>query len=298
MKRFIKYIGLLVIGVLILVNLISAFSLYMLRQGSFYKPTFLMNKVKTNAFDYVVLGASTGLTTLDTKIIDSISGKNGINLAIDDTGLSNHYLMLKHFIASGKTTKYCVVVPVVDAIDNVINYQGDNDYRFLMYVQKDYVSDYYNNLLPKRGFNVLKNSKWMPFLGVSYYNSELFFPSLVSIMNPNKRNRFDEKGNYTYPTSSLALGIIDKKEKYIGFKNAYLNKIEDLCYANNVKVIYYLTPDRTRTVVHDKINQAIVNHSNIFENNLYFYDDIHVNKLGNRKASELFAIELKAMTEK
>ncbi len=288
MIRFIKYIAFLVVGVFFLANLISASSLFMLRQGAFYKPAFLVNTVKSKTFDYIVLGASTGLTTLNTKIIDSISDLKGLNLAIDDTGISNHYLMLQHFLAEGNKTEYCILVPGLAGVDNLRNSIGDNDYRFLMYVNRPYVSNYFKTLNPKSNLNVLYHSKWLPFLGVSYYNAELFFPSLVSALNPEKRNRFDNRGNYTYPIQHSKLQSRHKTMQHLGFNNPYLNKIEDLCRENQIKLIYYFPPNRIKTLTFETITENVINHSNSLESDLYFYDDIHVNKLGNKEVSQLF----------
>ena len=289
MKRFIKYIVFLVIGILLLAHIISASSLYMMRQGSFYKPAFLVNTISAETFDYIVLGASTGLTTLNTKIIDSISDLKGLNLSIDDTGISNHYLMLQHFLAEGKKTSYCILVPGLGGIDDLKNSIGDNDYRFLMYVNRPYVPDYYKALPSKSTINVLYYSKWLPFLGLSYYNVELLFPSLISAIKPDKRNRFDDCGNYTYPILHSKLEPRHKTIQHIKFYNPYLKKIEDLCRAHHIKLIYYFPPNRIKSLTFETTPENVINHSNSLENDLYFYDDIHVNNLGNIEASLLFA---------
>ena len=67
-----------------------------------YKNQFVKNGVKETEFDYVVLGSSTGLTTLDTKLIDEKMYTSGLNISMDDTSLSSHYLMLQYFLSLGK----------------------------------------------------------------------------------------------------------------------------------------------------------------------------------------------------
>ena len=105
MKKFIFKI--LVFGILfmVLANFLSYLVLFQLKKSNFYKPQFLANGVFQKNFDYVVLGSSTGLTTLDTKIIDSITGKKGLNISLDDSSLSSHYLMLQHFYKLDKKNK-------------------------------------------------------------------------------------------------------------------------------------------------------------------------------------------------
>lgn len=130
MKSFFKKIGGMCLVFVGLATVLSSASLWSLRQSSFYKPSFLVNQVKENAFDYIILGASTGLTTLNTKVIDSIAHTNGVNLSMDDTALSSQYLMLQHFLAQGKTTEFCALVPSTKDYEVTTNQLSGNDYRF------------------------------------------------------------------------------------------------------------------------------------------------------------------------
>ena len=113
MKAFLKCIGVIILMAFIATWVMSYGSLYVLRRSSFYKPSFLVNGLDENKLDYIVIGASTGLTTLNTVQIDSITGLTGINLSMDDTGIASHYLMLEHFLNEGKTTEICVLAPTI-----------------------------------------------------------------------------------------------------------------------------------------------------------------------------------------
>jgi hypothetical protein len=291
MKLFFKYIVGFLVLVFLMANIISAGSLYVLSKSDFYKPSFLVNSVDETKFDYIILGASTGLTTLNTGVIDSITGLKGINLAIDDTGMANHYLMLQHFLAEGKQTNICVLVSSIEGYNENQEYIGDNDYRFLPFIKRPYVQDYFSSLKPKSTINTLKQSKWMPFLGVSYYNTELFFPSLLAAVKPANRNRFDSHGNYAYPNRKVKFDNIKKKSFKINFSSNYLKKLQKLCNANNIKLVYYFSPLRTKSLLFNQDIKNSINHSNIFKDDTYFYDDIHVNVKGNKKASLLFSID-------
>lgn len=291
MKRFLKYFFGFIILVFLVANLISAGSLYSLSKSDFYKPSYLVNSIEQVQFDYIIIGASTGLTTLNTSIIDSITGLNGINLSIDDTGMANHYLMLQHFLAEGKKTKSCVLVASVEGYNENQEYIGDNDYRFLPFIKRSYVQDYFSSLKPKSSINTLKQSEWMPFLGVSYYNIELFFPSIFAIIKPTKRNRFDNHGNYFYPNRKFEFTNKNKANVELNFSSNYLNKIQKLCHENNIELIYYFSPLRTKSLLFNTDLKNTINHSNIFKDDTYFYDDIHVNKKGNKEASLLFSID-------
>ncbi|WP_136480583.1 hypothetical protein [Cognatitamlana onchidii] len=292
MKQFLKYLLGFFALLFLVVNLISFGSLYSLNKSDFYKPCYLVNSIDEVEYDYVIIGASTGLTTLNTTIIDSITGMNGFNLSIDDTGMANHYLMLKHFLAEGKKTASCILVASAEEYGKNQEFIGDNDYRFLPFIKRSYVQNYFSSLKPKSAINVLKWSEWMPFLGVSYYNIELFFPSLIATVKPSKRNRFDSKGNYAYPNRKLNNDTKKPKTNIrVSFKSDYLNKLKELCHDHNIELIYYFSPLRTKSLSFDDEFIKSIDHSNIFKDDTYFYDDIHVNTYGNKKASLLFAYE-------
>ncbi|WCO02536.1 hypothetical protein [Psychroserpens ponticola] len=292
MSIFLKKIGILIISTFVIANLLSYISLWTLRQSSFYKPSFLVNAVSETNFDYIVLGASTGLTTLDTQVIDSLSGKKGINLAIDDTSISSQYLMLEHFLALGKTTKICVIAPSFTSFDTQIQSLNANDYRFLPYVDRSYVSDYFQSFSSVNA-KLLSGSKYFPMLGVSYYNSEVFYPSLLSVFQPNRHNRFDTNGNYTYPVQDLMSGHIKNRQSIkLNFKNGALKKIQELCDRNNIELICYISPIKNIEIVSNTSDYEIINHSDVLIKTDYFFDNVHVNSLGRQVISERFANDL------
>ena len=68
MALFLRKLGVLVLSIVCLATLISFVGLWSLRQSNFYKPSFLANSVEQDQFDYFILGASNGLTTLNKLI--------------------------------------------------------------------------------------------------------------------------------------------------------------------------------------------------------------------------------------
>ncbi|WP_299123530.1 hypothetical protein [uncultured Winogradskyella sp.] len=295
MLLFIKKAGFILLVFISISTIISFGSLWSLRQSSFYKPSFLVNNVLEKEFDYIILGASTGLTTLNTRVIDSVLHTNGLNLSMDDTALSSQHLMLEHFLAQGKIVKFCVVAPSINDYDVKSNVLSGNDYRFLPYINTSYVSNHYNRY-SSQSAKLLYGSKWLPILGVSYYNTEIFYPSLLALINPKKRNRFDEKGNYGYPNKNAkSRSITEFKELPISFQNIYLEKISDLCKLNNIKLICYFSPINAKKVVTETDDYTILNHSDLLKNTSFFYDDIHVNYKGRQISSEAFANDFKLM---
>ncbi len=297
MKKFIKKIVVLSVICIALATLISYVSLHALKRSAFYKPSYLSQHVDQSQFDYIVIGASTGLTTLNTVLIDSLNQTHGINLAMDDTSLATQYLMLQHFLYEGKSTEYCILAPSVFDFDVTENVMSGNDYRFMMFNHRDYVQSHYN-AFEGRAANTLKLSKWIPALGVSYYNVEILYPGIQAILYPEKRNRFDLNGNYVYPSSTNNDQKIESvKEFEVAFENPWLKKIEALCEAENIKLIYYISPMQGYRVIANSHSNQVINHSDVLQNKKYFYDDIHVDRKGRNIVSELFAERLKKIME-
>jgi len=285
MKKFIFKIIKLSFVAFILINGISYLSLYLLSKSEFYKPSYLVNHFKNHTeFDYIILGSSRGLTTINTNLIDDKLKIKGVNLSIDDTGLPTHSLMLTHFFENGFKTKK-VILTLDKAFFSEANVGvGDNDYRFLPFVTNDYVSTYYSKYENKQ-IKKLSYSKYFPFLGVSYYNLELFFPSLLTVFNSQRHNRFDNNGNYQYPNQILnsSKGVsIDN----VNINNPMLLELRELCLSNNSELIIYIAPIyNTQFNIGTSLDIEVVNHASLLKSADNFYDIIHVNQKGREIAT-------------
>jgi len=296
MKKFLLH-TLVVIGLAFcLANIVAAGSLWALRNSSFYKPSFLANIEAEDELDYIILGASTGLTSLDTKAIDMQVGSTGLNLSMDDTGIASAVLMLKHFLAEGKKAQYVVLAPSLESYNSTEAFLSDNDYRFLMYANRDYVNTYFDSV-PKSNImsKTLAASQVFPILGVSYFNAEIFYPSLFSIAKPDKRNRFDDRGNYTYPTLQNRQKSVSKEAFELNFTNPNLELLLQLCVENNMKLVYYISPIQHKKVFFEQNHVSIIDHSDVIKDEAQFYDKIHINSLGRITTSRIFALTMSHM---
>ncbi len=294
MKKFIFYFLKITLAGIILASLMAEGSYWALRNGNFYKPTFVENSIQEKELDYIILGASTALTGIDSKLLDSLTGMKGYNLAIDDTGLPNNYLMLRHYLAQGKTVKQVILVPTVASLKEKKASLGDNDYRFLMYNKYDYVNYYYKELEQEGDkFPVLSTSKYVPFLGITYFNVELFFPSLVSLVKSSKRNRFDEFGNYTYPDKKFRPEKSKLKTEKVNFKHKYFSKIVQLCKDENIQLSIYFPPIyRTKLIIPEN-SYKIIDFTEKLKNTTDFYDALHINQQGKIKITRALIEELR-----
>ena len=294
MYKFIKKIIIWGSCLLILINIISILCLQSIAHSNFYKPSFV-NELDQKTYDYIVLGSSTGLTTIDTKLLDKLSGLSGLNLSMDDTALPSHFLMLNHFITHEIKTKKIILSITPWDIKNTQLVIGNNDYRFLPFIYNDYVVNHFNEL-SENPINMYSLSYYLPFYGFSYYNTELFPPSLVALMDSKYRNRFDNKGNYVYPNSNFNSNSITKSEYQLEINNPYISKIVKLCEANDIELILYQSP--IFKAEYKKINTEynFVNDIDLLSDSKYFYDRIHVNKKGRELTTQNLAQILKNKT--
>lgn len=286
MKKFILKLTKLTIIVYVLLNVIAYMSLWLLSTSEFYKPSYIANHFQENTqFDHVILGSSRGLTTINTNVIDEELNTKSVNLSIDDTGLPTHMLMLTHFFKQNLKTKKVILTLDKSFFSKNNNECSDNDYRFLPFVFNDYVSDYYHQY-EQTTIKKLYFSKYSPFLGVAYYNLELFFPSLISSFKPNKHNRFDANGNYQYPNSSF----VTTKKGAVGNKiidNPMLLELQRICEKNNARLFIYIAPMfNSELTVSTSLNMELINHTGIIKSSAGFYDNIHVNKYGREIATK------------
>ncbi|WP_242202512.1 hypothetical protein [Aestuariivivens insulae] len=297
MKAFLKHIGWFLVLVIGCATLLSEGSLFFLRHSSFYKPSFVVNALKQKDFDYVVLGSSIGLTTLNTTVIDNASGLEGVNLSMDDTGIGTQCLMLEHFLAQGKRTKYCVLSASVADLNTKHPGLSVNNYRFLPYIRTGYVSSHFEEFKDD-GVNIILLSKYFSFVGVSFYNLELFYPSVLSAFRPNMHNRFDATGNYYYPLKDSKEHVPLQFSNFpIRLQNPYLERLKLLCEKNNITLVVYIPPMKGKNVVFLNDNYKVINHSAILDDAYFFYDRTHVNLAGNTQASLKFAEDLKLLTQ-
>ena len=97
-----KYFNALLIVVIILV---PVHGVHVLRNSAFFKPNYVTHLNEKN-IDYVILGSSRGLTTLDTKVLDSVWGTKGFNASLDGQNILGSVMMLEHLLANNYKLKY------------------------------------------------------------------------------------------------------------------------------------------------------------------------------------------------
>jgi len=291
MGKFLKKIAIYSVVCLILLNVLALVADYFLGKSEFYKAEYVENHFgESQNFDYAIFGSSRGLTTLDSQQIDSALGTNGVNLSCDDTDLKTHLLMLRHTYASGHQIRTAVLTLDATNFKQSPKHASNNDYRFAPYADRVYVYDHFQAY--ERGWvQPLAKSRYVPITAYSYYNFELFYPALLTALNPQKRNRFDERGNYSYPTSKQINPLAAwKKTSAIGLSNPLLKDFLKTAEQHGTDVIVYIAPYYHHRVSIRQLNKKfqLVNHAERLGDDRLFYDVMHVNKKGRKMATEFF----------
>ncbi|MFA0964510.1 hypothetical protein AB9P05_22070 [Roseivirga sp. BDSF3-8] len=292
MRKFLIRSAVYLVILLLIANGLAALASYSLRHSAFYKSTFLVHSFDEGTrFDYFLLGSSRGLTTLDTHLADSLMETNGINLSMDDTDLKSQLLMMRHFFSSGYKADVCVLVLDKAHFEKTSGKLGNNDYRFAPFAARDYVYQHFMKY-EEGTVKPLAYSAWLPFLSFSYYNLELAIPSLLTALKPERRNRFDERGNYTYPVRKYKEQKADKEEIAEGhITNPRLGEFVALAKENNCRLLFYVAPYQNihYTEILSHFPASVINHTGVIKDDSLFFDHLHVNTIGRREATRSFA---------
>ena len=288
-----KYFNALLI---VLIILIPVHGVYVLRNSAFFKPTYVTTHLKEKSIDYVVLGSSRGLTTLDTKVLDSVWGTNGFNASLDGQNILGGVMMLEHLLANNTKFRACILSLDIGDVGKGFDQPSSNSYRWISYINSGYISKYFKefNDTPSK---LISTSRIWPGFGFWYNNKKLVPAYLFSLYNNKARNKYDSLGNFSYPVRSNASKTLKKKEGkiHLELKGLAFEKIKTICEENNIQLIVYVAPYYGKKITFSE-SDILVNHSALFlDADSLFYDDIHVNSQGRYLASLKLADSLKEL---
>jgi hypothetical protein len=294
MKTFLKHFILRTLLFILFFQVFSLGVIYILSKGNFYKPQFMQNHFVQTKLDYLILGSSTGLTTLNSYQIDSALHLKGYNSSIDDTDMSVHLMMLKEF---------CRVNPPPDFVVLCLNHFdlkeekkeiSSNAYRFLTIRNSPVINEYFNEK-DVSFLGIFRNHYLFPFLSIAYFNKEMIFPALYSIIKPSYKNRFDENGNYSYPNMSGNQKLnASQSTSHYQIGNKKYKELVQFCKSKGIRVVVYQSPIFNHAILDDDVPDAdlFVNHSQFLKDKSQFFDEIHVNDDGRFLCSKDFIQQL------
>jgi hypothetical protein len=283
---------LILIGLLVIILISPWILLGIIKKSNTIKTTYVFNNLTNVTLDYVVIGSSRGLTTLNTNKIDSVLSIEGFNASLDGAGIATNWLMLNHLIHCNVKFKYCIFVLDEMGIEDNIYQFSKNTYRFIPFFNYDHIQNEISKFEDCREKFNFRASRFYPGFSV-FENNKIILPTAIkSLINPTQRNKFDEKGNYIYPLiNSTSETYLNDTITYINYGQVYQGFV-NLCEKNNIEFITYIAPLQGKHLS-VPYKSHLINHSSLFNNSKYFYDHLHVNSIGRDKATDSFILNFK-----
>lgn len=264
-----------------------------------YKTAFL----EKNNYDVLFLGSSRVEMHYDTKIFDSLTGKNSFNLSLAGATPRVAFAALKSYLFNSAPPEHVFY---------------EIDYHFLKYNSTEIKE--FNNYFPflkneilREEFNSIDSR-----INHFYYNPYFSFPytgfknlstSLHGWLNiPNQTDSLYHKG-YLKEVLRPSLNYIPEKPSYSYFcisERKYMDSIITLCKKSNIQITLVSSPifaggrldvANKKQIIGQLKNIALINriHYNDFSSQPYcsqrrlFIDHYHMNAEGARKYSSFFA---------
>jgi hypothetical protein len=280
------------ISLLIIILISPWILLIIIKKSNIFKCTYVYNNLSNVTLDYIVLGSSRGLTTLNTNKIDSKLGLTGFNASTDGGGIATNWLMLNHLIHCNVKFKYCILVLDDMGIEDNTYQFSKNTYRFIPFFNYENIQNEINKFEDCREKFNFRASRFYPGFTV-FENNKVILPTAIrALINPKERNRFDENGNYVYPSKvKIDKTYINDTVTYRKYGHVY-HEFENLCKKNNIILITYIAPLQEHHL-NLPPKSHLINHSSLFNNSIYFYDHLHVNSIGRDRATDSFLLNFK-----
>lgn len=294
MKKFLKYLLLIIFLFISLLFLLDSIYTYAYKHGTPRNKVSYLMQSENDTIDYIFIGSSRVDNTINAKIISDITGKSAINLGFQSAKLEDYYLILK-LIEERNIKSERIFIQV----DYVYNLDGNSELlrsEIMPFLNDPVISEHLKQKDPD--YFKLKNIPFYRYLKYDYkIGFREFFNSVIHNNNKiNLENGFFPKYGHSGEklTSSLP--------KTIAEENSNLTKIDSFAAKHDLSIIYFMAPFCPNTKNLDyskKLNEKLnffLDYSNIFPNNEnYFYNCSHLNNLGASVFSKLIAQDIIGM---
>lgn len=259
---------------------------YLFLKSKIYKSAVIFSSTDLlKEKDIIIMGGSNGLVSYETSLLENNIKKKVYNLSEDDTNIQIHLLQLK-LLLKKEITPETIILNIgslgSNLSRNVLRYLpilGKN-HDFDMLFQKHQTFNYYMY----RIFSILK---W------GMYNNDLLYPLAFNIIKSNRyKHRFNEDGEYTYPNLKSSILSDDYEFIELNNENETLNEFKILCLENNINLIIVNTPYYKKKIKWNNSDNKVKNYSTLYANKPeYFYDNLHLNKIGKKEYTKQFIYE-------
>ena len=282
MKQSIKY-GILFLGLIVIIDLISG----VVFKNQFHQIKFgdygVINKSINSDAEILILGSSRAVHHYNPSLISSTLKKSSYNAGFGGQGMFLNYALLNEI-----SKKNLPEIVILDLSPNIIvDKQSYSKLNIFLPYYKKYKS--FKEIIQL-------NSDFTKLELVSnlyIYNSTLYdFFRNIFFKEKEKYSGFKPLKGEINKTNFKPFFL--KKETMTNNKIMYLNKIIDFCKKYNIKLIGIVSPtyikfDKNNRII-NKLNTIFKNndlefydysnYANLYQNNIFFKDQLHLNEKG------------------
>lgn len=277
MKQFLKFIGKLI--VIVLITAIALDALYTLvyhQSKSRNKIDFLYNSKDQN-YDVVFLGSSRVNNHFVPKIFND-QGYKTFNFGLTRSRLQESALMLKLMVERNYKIKNLILQ--VDLNINTNDHSEAIRSLFMPYLHtSETIRNHYKNI---EEYNELL---YIPFYRYMNYDARIGFREFYQSAIHKKTNALDNDGFYPLLKNQRPMIVADLS-KYSPKKNAAYEEIKAICKKNNIHLIAMSTPMCMSTINREYFKELrsvypeIHNFEDAVTDDKYFSTCGHMNKEG------------------
>jgi hypothetical protein len=315
MKKFITRIGLFILALygLSLVVSILYTVLFSSCVSDWSKENWVLMR-RGDTLDYATLGSSRVLHTINVPLLNTLTGKKGINIATSGSSYADNYALLHQYLKNN------IVKTLVLNIDEFCLNSSKHysypfkDYQYMPYFFEDTMHEVYRDHLPLWKcfmYNAIPLSRYVE------YNTHYNVGGLVWLNAKDEKSIYDTTSG-TQLLYDLAYKKIDRKDT-IGIHSKqfivdqrdlhYFYKVIALCRVKKIKLILITPPLYTKGLYASENRKAIVSYINKMaeeeqldyvdfdsltqiQNILYFRDLTHTNSAGTNVYTHYLAKRL------
>ncbi|MBS1774505.1 MAG: hypothetical protein JST82_16730 [Bacteroidetes bacterium] len=267
---------------------------------------YLFKKNKT-AYDILLLGTSRMKDHINPVILDSITGMNSYNAAIEGSSAFENTMILKAYLLHHKAPKYIFLSADIRLICNNKTLTVP-----ISYITCDDIAPI-SEALKKCGMP-MNLYHAIPFLKLTELtdNYKLSFLYKPAIVLKHGKEKGDQKGfanNFKAPMDTTARS----KPYDSDIKTEYLDALDELikiCKQNEIQLVFVYTPEYKHyyTIHNIKLSEILAEYSNrankydipflkydtiaICNDSRYFRDGNHLNATGATLFSQIFAHDI------
>jgi hypothetical protein len=254
------------------------------------KVAYLMQN-ENDTIDYIFIGSSRVDNTIDSEVIESITGYSAINLGFQGAKIDDYLTIL--MLLQDKKIKFKKIFIQVDYVYNL----GGNSEILRSELMPFIGNTVISKALQSQGSEYYK-LKYIPFYRYLKYDYKIGFREVFNTVIGNK-NTIDLNNGYFPKYGYSGQELKSTLPNQIANENISLNKIDSFAKNHNINIIYFIAPfcPNTKnleysTKLKDKL-PIFLDYSNLFPyQDNYFYDCNHLNNEGAHEFSRRLAEDI------